>query len=275
VLTSLIAARTVSSSRRSARLRPSGSGSLADSADLASAPVPFARRPSCSSGLRCSERASSRGARGRGRPDRSSGSRHGPWRRPSRGSPLGARAPAAGRDNAVALGGLLAAKRWIAVTSSVVCSIVKGPSPHSVPIRLDPEGSRFRLSPHSVPLEFLPVPGRGGTAHGTRIRATETCVAAGTRWELGGNHRGPRRGRRGGPGRATLRPPWRAPLGSPAPHRVHHPYKGARRLQTVTPFKGENPESLRGVLVRRAVAKVRPQRRRNRRPSTPRTLPGT
>jgi hypothetical protein len=45
-----------------------------------------------------------------------------------------------------------------------VCSIVKGPSPHSVPIRLDPEGSRFLLSPHLVPLEFLPVPGESGSA---------------------------------------------------------------------------------------------------------------
>jgi hypothetical protein len=89
---------------------------------------------------------------------------------------------------------LLAAKRWIAVTSSVVCSIVKGSSPHSVPNRLDPEASRFRLSPHSVPLEFLAVPRGAASAP----RNSDSCRGhvrggrnwVGTRRELGGNHRG-------------------------------------------------------------------------------------
>jgi len=41
--------------------------------------------------------------------------------------------PVAGGEKAVALGGLLADKRRIAVTSSVVCSMLKGQGPHQVP----------------------------------------------------------------------------------------------------------------------------------------------
>jgi hypothetical protein len=37
--------------------------------------------------------------------------------------------PAAGGEEVDALGGLLAAKRWIACTSAVVCSIFSGPGP--------------------------------------------------------------------------------------------------------------------------------------------------
>jgi hypothetical protein len=44
------------------------------------------------------------------------------------------------------LGCLPAPMRWIDVTASVVCSIVKGRTPRSVPIALDPERSRVPLS---------------------------------------------------------------------------------------------------------------------------------
>jgi hypothetical protein len=102
--------------------------------------------------------------------------------------------PAAGGEAAVCPRSLLAAKRWIVVTSSVVCSIMKVPSPHSVPnrspIRLDPERSRFRISPHSVPLESLLVTGGAGSRQGTRIP-----VATRARWrELDGNSAGSHRG---------------------------------------------------------------------------------
>jgi hypothetical protein len=41
----------------------------------------------------------------------------------------------------------------------------------------------------------------------------------------------------------------------PVPNRVHHQYKGARQPPKRDAFKGENPGSLRGVQVNRAVAK--------------------
>ena len=96
--------------------------------------------------------------------------------------------------------------------SSVVCSIVKGPSPQSVPIRHDLARSRFLLSSDSALLEFLAVPGVSG------VRAKGIGLPVGTparRRELGGSSVGTRpepirdlrrRRRGGGPGGATLRP---------------------------------------------------------------------
>src|SRR4029453_14877122 len=80
-------------------------------------------------------------------------------------------------------GGLLAAKRWIAVTSWVVCSIVKGPSPHSVPNR-SPYGSILRdRGSESVPVrspnEFLSVPGERHPPNGTRVPVRDACAAVG------------------------------------------------------------------------------------------------
>jgi hypothetical protein len=132
---------------------------------------------------------------------------------------------------------------------------VKGPSPHSVPIRLDPERSRFLFSPHSVPLEFLPVPGGAGSAPRnleslSRMRARPQ--------EPGRNPAGTRRGLASPPSRLGVRryhafdrcgvPPWQSGSGSrpsPIQRRETAPERDA--------FRGENPGSLRGVRVRRFV----------------------
>jgi hypothetical protein len=128
-------------------------------------------------------------------------------------------------------------------TSSVVCSIVRGPSPHSVPIRLDPEVRRFGFSPHLVRLEFLRAWERG-------IRATEPRFLSGTRArrsETGRNSTGTARGLASPPTTARgyhASTATASPLGSPVPDRVHHPYKGARRPPSVTPSGGR----IRGAL---------------------------
>jgi hypothetical protein len=93
--------------------------------------------------------------------------------------------PAAGGGTAVALGCLLAAKRWIDVTSLVVCSIMKGQSPHSVPIALDPERLRVPLSP----IQSLTSSSSSlGSAIRPRIRGPVLGVrrqnSAGTEWDL-------------------------------------------------------------------------------------------
>jgi hypothetical protein len=161
------------------------------------------------------------------------------WCRPSRGSPVGVQAGGLWRDSRRPRS-LLAAKRWIAVTSSVVCSILRGPSPHSVPIR-SPCGSILRdRGSDSVtirsPLSSSSCLEERDPPNGTRIPVRDTCAAAGTRWELGRNASEsasppPRqRTRRFHTSTATA-----GPLGGPVPNRVHHPYKGARRLQSVTP----------------------------------------
>jgi hypothetical protein len=124
--------------------------------------------------------------------------------------------PAAGGETVVRPRSPLAAKWWIAVTSSVVCSIVKGRSPHSVPNRSPsgsiPEGRRFRLSPHSVPLGFLPLPGERGPAprnsHSCRRQMRGGGTRVGTRPEPIGDARRRRRG--GASDGATPRPPRRA-----------------------------------------------------------------
>ena len=189
--------------------------------------------------------------------------------------------PAAGGETAVAL----EPARGQAVdhrASSVVCSIVKDPSPHSVPIRLDPEGSRFPFSPHSVPLEFLPVPGGAGSGP----RNSDSCRGQGNGWEADRTPGPISRHSAGTPsgtcvaaddeaGQAVPRfDRQTSPLGSPVPNRVHHPYKGARRPPKRDALKGENRGSLRRVQVRRLSRRRGLRGRRNLRASTPRTLPG-
>lgn len=58
-------------------------------------------------------------------------------------------------------------------------------------MRLDPEGSRFRISPHSVPPEFFPVPGERGFAPRNWDSSRGTCPR---RPELDGNSAGTHRG---------------------------------------------------------------------------------
>jgi hypothetical protein len=144
--------------------------------------------------------------------------------------------PAAGGETAVALGACsrpsggslsllrLSARSWrVRVpTQSPFGSILRDRGSDSVPIR-------SLLSSSSCLGERDP-------AHGTRIPVADTCATAGTRWEPGGNPSGTCVGTGEAAGPAVPRferyggPRWR-----PVPDRVHHPYKGARRLRTVTP----------------------------------------
>jgi hypothetical protein len=123
---------------------------------------------------------------------------------------------AGGGEEAVALGACSRPMRWIPVTSSVVCSIVKGSSPHSVPVRLDPERD---CGSDSVPIRSPWVPprakGRRIRPKRTRIPVADPCAAVGARLEPSGNPSGtcvaadeagqavPRLDRCGGP-------PWRS-----------------------------------------------------------------
>jgi hypothetical protein len=178
VLTSLLAARRASSARRPSS--PSAIRHRAASritAVLAGTRGPFARRPGARSGLRLLRARLRREVLGFGAVLITRSWRHGPGRRPSRGSPLGARAGRRWRGSRRPRS-LLAAKRWIACTSSVVCSIVNGPSPHSLPNR-SPCGSMLRgRGSESVSIRSLfsssSVPGRAGSRYGTRIPVGRT-----------------------------------------------------------------------------------------------------
>jgi hypothetical protein len=122
-------------------------------------------------------------------------------------------------------------------TYSVVCSIVKRPTPQSVPIRsiLRDRGScsvRIRSLLSSSPClgEWDPPYGTRGSCRGR----------AGGRRNWVGTRRAPIGGlrRRGGVSRCHTSTATPCPVGGQIPNRVHHPYKGARRLQTVTPCAG-------------------------------------
>jgi hypothetical protein len=192
VLTSFLAAHEGSSGRRPSSLRPSGTGLPSRiTAVLTGAPVPFPRRLSARPAFR-SLRARLRHevpgfgadliARPAGIVDRGMAFPRIAARVPE---------PAAGGEEAVALGCLLAAKRWIDVTSSVVCSIVKGRSPHSVPSH-SPSGwilgGAVRVQSPFGPSFVAPRAwGKRDPRHGTRIPVADACAAAGTRSELGGN----------------------------------------------------------------------------------------
>jgi hypothetical protein len=151
---------------------------------------------------------------------------------------------------------LLAAKRWIRrhVFGCLLDREWSGSplSPQSLPMRLDPEGSRFRIGPHSVPLEFLPVPERAGSALRNPDSRRDTCSAAGTRWEPGRNPSGTCGAyQEVAARRCRASTAAASPLGGPVPNRVHHPYKGVRWPPKRDALKGENAGSLRGVQVRR------------------------
>jgi hypothetical protein len=109
---------------------------------------------------------------------------------------LGACSRSSGESPATSLGCLLDRER----SESPV-------SPHPLHMRLDPEGSRFLLSPHSVPLEFLPVP--SGARHAPRNSGSCRGHVRGGRNPMGTRPEpiedfGPHR-RDGGPDGATLR----------------------------------------------------------------------
>jgi hypothetical protein len=235
VLTSFIAARTMSSGSPAElafghRLRAPPSRITAV---LTGAPVPFGRRPSA--------RPAFRSLRARLRhevPGFGGVLIARPARVMDRGAGLsadrrsGSRAGCRWRDSRRPWS-LLAAKPWIAFTSGVVASIVKGRSPHSVPSRsiLRDRGCRsVPFSPSRVPRRAWGARSARGFASGTR------CAAA----ELGGNRVGAHRDLRDRPGGSGPRR-CRASSAAAAPGSpvcVHHTYKGARRLQTVTPRTG-------------------------------------
>jgi hypothetical protein len=158
--------------------------------------------------------------------------------------------------------GMLAAKRWIPVTFSVVCSIVKGRSPHSVPNR-SPSGSILRdrgsdAVPIRSPLGSSRAWGAGSAAKGIGFLSPTRAAAVGTRMEPEREPIGDlRRRRRGRPGGATPRPVRRALLavrfriGSITRTKARDGPEGWRREE------GESGEPSRsaGQEVRRAIAK--------------------
>jgi hypothetical protein len=161
--------------------------------------------------------------------------------------------PGAGGEIAVALGYLLAAKRWIAVTSSVVCWIVKGPSPHSVPIR-SPFGSILRgCGSNSFPIRSL-LSSSPCLRSGVRLGNSDSCRQhRGTRREPSGlpSTRGG-----GGPGVAALRPLRRTLLESGSASRSS-PIQGRATASEAFRLGGRESGELLGSAGQEVVAKAR------------------
>jgi hypothetical protein len=163
--------------------------------------------------------------------------------------------PVAGGEVAVAVGACSRPSSGSLSTSSVVCSIVKGPSPHSVPIR-SPCGSILRNRgsesvPVRSPLSSSPCLGAGsapGNSDFCRRPVRGGRNSMGTQPEpIGDMRRRPRRGGQAAPRFDRFGEPSRrygsGSGPSPKQRRAPAPKRDA--------LKGENPGSLRATQVRR------------------------
>jgi hypothetical protein len=203
------------------------------------APVPIARRQSARPASRLLRALLAMRCPGSGPSARPSGSRLGPFRRCCRGSPARQPEPTAGWRDCPRLRSLLAANQWIAESSAVVEPILRGPSPHSLPIEsLLLPGVKARPTSSRRENVESRQKGRGGTGchFGVHRRNRSGGAVPGRLWSETGSRLGMDRCR----GVACSGSRDRSPC--PLPEPLRHPRPPGPHLSSHVDFRGGGPD---------------------------------